>query len=172
MLGVWTIQPSHEPLQKEKTGTFHTENIRGEKTKVRRREGGNGWMKLWGKKCCTKKSPKYVNKAETAGMGIHLQITDHRPLVLKVLFVVNVFQLHENEWALIQEIMYDTLYLKTSFLIFREKLEWLVTSEKKESRYGRHVVSFKALLWWTVQQPLFLKKVICFSITASHFGKE
>lgn len=87
-----------------------------------------------------------MNKAETAGMGIHLQITDHRPLALKVLFVVNVFQLHENEWALIQEIMYDTLYLKTSFLIFREKLEWLVTSEKKESRYGRHVVSFKALL--------------------------
>lgn len=78
-------------------------------------------------------------------MGMHLQI-DHRPLVLKVLFVVNVLQLHENEWALIQEIMYDTLYLKTSFLIFREKLEWLVKSEKKDSWYGRDLVSFKALL--------------------------
>ena len=73
---------------------------------------------------------------------------------------------------LFKEIMYDTLYLKTSFLIFREKLEWLVKSEKKDSWYGRDLVSFKALLGWTVQQPLFLQNVICFSITASHFGKS
>ena len=47
---------------------------------------------------------------------------------------------------LFKEIMYDTLYLKTSFLIFREKLEWLVKSEKKDSWYGRDLVSFKALI--------------------------
>lgn len=107
---------------KEKTGTFHTEKHQGRENKGKGKEGENGWMKLWGKKCFTKKSAHMLTismstKLKTAGMGMHLQ-TDHRPLVLKVLFVVNVFQLHENEWALIQEIMYDTLYLKTSFLIF------------------------------------------------------
>lgn len=39
MLGVWTIQPSHEPLQKKKQEPFTLKNIRGEKTKVRGRKG-------------------------------------------------------------------------------------------------------------------------------------
>jgi len=107
-------------------------------------------------------------KLKTAGMGMHLQ-TDHYFWRYSLLFSFNCMKMSGH---LFKEIMYDTLYLKTSFLIFREKLEWLVMSEKKESRYGRHVVSFKALLWWTVQQPLFKKNVICFSITTSHFGKE
>ena len=106
VLGVWTIQPSHEPLQNEKTGTFHTEKNQGRENKGKGKGGENGWMKLWGKKCCAKKSANMLiismwTKLKTAGMGMHLQI-DHRPLVLKVLFVVNVLQLHENEWALIQ----------------------------------------------------------------------
>lgn len=43
MLGVWTIQPSHEPLQKEKTGTFHTEKHQGRENKGEGKGGGK-WL--------------------------------------------------------------------------------------------------------------------------------
>lgn len=42
MLGVWTIQPSHEPLQNEKTGTFHTEKHQGRENKGKGKGGENG----------------------------------------------------------------------------------------------------------------------------------
>ena len=46
MLHVWTIQPSHEPLQKGKTGTFHTEKHQGRENKGKGKGGENGRMKL------------------------------------------------------------------------------------------------------------------------------
>lgn len=46
MLGVWTIQPwSHEPLQKEKTGTFHTVKHQGRENKGKGAgKGGGKWL--------------------------------------------------------------------------------------------------------------------------------
>lgn len=46
MLHVWTIQPSHEPLQKGKTETFHTEKHQGRENKGKGKGGENGSMKL------------------------------------------------------------------------------------------------------------------------------
>lgn len=42
MLGVWTIQPSHEPLRNEKTGTFQTEKHQGRENKGKGKGGENG----------------------------------------------------------------------------------------------------------------------------------